>query len=695
MDKIAQKSVRYIWILVASAWFFFVIFQWLKSPENYYSINSGIQIIQNFFAIEIWKGIGQFFWNNLIYNIYLIFLASFFVLSSYGYGRFFLIKFLKSDYSVIETFIFSNALGFGITGNIILFFAVCHVLYKTAILFSIAAGILFFLKSLKLKPIENNLFLASPILYIKNIFRKLSLFEISLLLIIVFSLLLSFFSMFSPDIREDTLNYHLAMPSWYLMNHGIADMPHNIYYNLFSLYGCVYAAAMGISDYMLPRAVNFFVVIYGMLIIPAYLTRKYFGGKYILLTLSIICTTYQFHELEFLTGSDSFSVFFVLSMFSSVLMHKTGNKKTLCITAILAGFAMATKATSLTFVIPAMLIIFAMNRNSPKEKIKEMLIFIAISSLSVMPWLIKNYIFRGNPFFPFLTGFFRLSSDYDPVLIEHFKKATNLLAGHKFHAIKTIWNLFFATHTGYNILTSPFILAIAGFIPFIFEKKFYEKGKQIMFFAVVSFVLMIPSSGISRFYLPIFAVAAIFYANCLYDAQEKKKIIALPLVLILVFFMIPSVFMFNHHGFYDIPIGNMTKMQYLRSRFGYTDAILWANANIPEKSKILISDLIGRSFYCERSYYVTSLFDKYWHESNLSGNETSEEILSKLKRQGFTHILHNSDKLQFSPSLNEYRAITRNEKTINNLKTFSSKYLNKIYVSDIDNTTIYEISYDK
>ena len=691
---VRQIIIRLFGILFASAWFVFVICQWLARPENSYSITGGIQIIWNFLAVGIWQGVGQYFLENFIYNSSLMFLASFLVLAMYGYGRFCLLKFLNSEYAPVEKFIFSSALGTGIMGNIVLLLAACHILFKPVLLITVACGIVLFLKSVRSFPIEKPSCPDSTVGFIKEKICKLSLFDICLLLIIFSSLLMCLLSIFTPDMRDDTLNYHLSVPAWYLMNHGIADMPHNIYYNLFALYACVYAAAMGISDYMLPRAVNFLIVISGTLIMPAYLAGRYFGRKYILPTLAIICATYQFDEMAFLTGSDSFSVFFVLAMISAVLVHKQGDRRTLCLAAIFAGFAMATKATSIAFVIPAMPIMFAANGIKTRENLKNVFVFVSIASLPVIPWLVKNLIFRGNPFFPFMTGIFGLSPEYDPVLIRHFKNATNLLAGHSFHAFKTVWNIFFATHTGYNILASPFMIALAGFVPFCFKKPCDKRQKQIMFFALLSFVLMLPSSGIFRFYLPVYAVMAIFYAYCLYDAQEKHWLIRLPIVLTLAFCLVPSVFMFKYHAFYEVPAGNMTRTHYLRSRFGYTDAVLWANANIPEKSKILISDLIGRSFYCERPYFVSSLFDKYWHETALSGNENPEEILDIMRKQGFTHILHNSDKLDFSPSLTEYRHKRRNERSIIGIRQFAKKYLRPIYVSPLDNTVVYEILYE-
>lgn len=675
------QYIKVALLVIAVVWLFLIYKKWLSVPDHAVSIAEFFHSYSNFFSTET----GPFFIQNIITNIFLLVSGSLFILLTYGFGRYALLKFFRNNYEKMEIFIFSSALGFGIVGGMTFILAACQILYPACIFFILIPGLFLLNKSVEIQKIRTEPF--------RTCFSDVSSdFEKLLYLITISLCVLCLLSAFTPDLAEaDTLNYYLAVPQWWLFNHGIKDMPHHIYHNLFSLYGCIYAAAMGFTNEFVPKMVNLYAAMTGTVAMLIYFCCKYFEKRLLPIALVIMCSTYQFCQMSFNTGSDSFCALFSLSALAAIMLHSQGNKKSLALAALLSGFSMAVKPTSLLMIFPAMFIIVYNGRKNMRKCLMELCIFVIIASIPVMPWLIKNYVLRGNPFFPFLTNIFGAGSEYDPMMIYFFKKSSYIYSGERYAVLKTFWNLFFSNDTPFNNKTSPLLLALAGFLPFIFKKG--NKNMQVLLcFTLASLFLHLLSVSTTRYYFPIYLLLSLFFAYYLYPVLNKHHLIKIFFLALLFNPLIMSFYMFNHNHYRDIIIGLLNQNEYLKT-VGYSDVALWINRSLPVSSKILIDDTGGRGFYILRNYYVTSFYDKDWYDIFVTGKDSPEDILYALKKEGITHILRNFDKYDYSEELKAYRAEKNNIKQ-NKLNSFKNKYLRKVFHSNAYVPTIlYEIIY--
>lgn len=667
---------------LAAIWILFIYYYWLLIPYHSVKILRFIDAHWKlFFSFET----GIYFYKNLINSLILLIQSCTFLLLTYGFGRYALLKFFRNNYEKLEIFIFSSALGFGIVGSMTFILAACQILYPACIFFILIPGLFLLDKSAEIQKIRIEPF--------RNYFsEEPSDFEKLLYLITIALCVLCLLSAFTPDLAEaDTLSYYLAVPQWWLFNHGIKDMPHNIYHNLFSLYGCVYAAAMGFTNEFVPKMVNLYAAITGTVAMLIYFCCKYFEKRLLPIALVIMCSTYQFCQMSFNTGSDSFCALFSLSALAATMLHSQGNKKSLALAALLSGFAMAVKPTSLLMILPAMFIMVYNGRKNMRKCLMELCVFVIIASIPVIPWLIKNYVLRGNPFFPFLTNIFGTDSTYDQMMIYFFKQSSYIYSGKKYGLFKNFLNLFLSNDMPFNYRTSPLLLALAGFLPFIFKKG--NKNMQVLLsFTLAALFLHLLSVSTTRYYFPIYLLVSLFFAYYLYPVLNKKILQIIFLILILPPIMLPfSEFVSN--GYRNIILGLQNRNQYLGMN-GYVSAALWINDNLPMSSKILIDDSSGRGFYILRAYYVTSFYDKDWYDIFISENDSPEDILLTLKKNGITHILKNINKRDYLEELTAYRENKMSKIKKENINTFKNKYLLPIYQSNYyPQSTIYKILY--
>lgn len=699
MKEIKLKHA--IKIIFCLAWSIFILHEWFSIGHNTEGVIEGAKGLIH--ALSFWK-IGHFFFHNLIINITLLIQFSFFVLSLYGIGRFLAINLFGLKKAPLETFISSSALGYAAGGSVFFAMLALKLLYMPSVLLMLAVFFFFGILSVKkYKPCFQTAIIISK-------FSGFSFFYKTLCVLAVFSAILAFTAIFTPENGFDPLNYYLAIPNHWLIHHGIADMPSHTYFNLFGFYACIYAPAMAIGGESLAKAANFFPIIPGVIGFTLYFGKKYFGLKTAIFALAIICLTYQFDGLAFTTRSDSMMIMFSLALLAAALKipradnnkAKKNKLKFVILAGIFAGAAMAVKATAILMVIPVMIIMFyreavhqgIMTVKSAKHAAAFLALFTAIASIFVIPWLIKNYIYRGNPFFPFLTDLFGMPDNYDANLLFFFKQSSNIYMHEKMRFLKNFISIFFMKDLINNHFMSPIILILPAFL-FFKGKKFYKKYLFILFFSFSSLILMVNSFSTARYFFPVYILLVLFLAYYVKDYIEKKHALKTAFVMLLLVFWLPA---FSIADFSTVKGQNTIEGYMDKSMHGqfylYAE---WANKNLPENSLIINEDYLGRSAYLRVPCYVSSVFDKNFFETMFSSEDSPEKMLKTLHEKGFTHFLANGTKGYIMKETLAYRKMNGDAALYERIREFTSKYLREIYRAEPDYfgriTSIYEIDY--
>ena len=677
-----KDSVKIILKITAAAsavfWFFFVLWQWFSIHSNLTSV-----IYIKYMSLP---SLGPNFLHNILENILIIIDSALFLISVYGYGRLCLIKIFKYRSSRLELFIISSAFGLAITGHIMLLLSAVQLLYHSAIITVMLIGYLSLYLSLRIRPAYINIKDTAAVF-----FKISDSFEKTLFLCIVFFLCENMIFLFNPDIDTDTMNYTLAIPNFWLLSHGMQDMPQHIYFNLFSFYAEIYAAATGFGSLMTAKMTNFYAVIVSCFAIPIYLGKKYFSRKAVLLALTVICGSYSFMKLVSITESDSISLLFSMTAFVMALGENSKDIKTAILSGIFAGCAMASKPTCLFFAICTLAILIYKNIENLKGEsgrikiaLKKTFIFIFAASLPVMPWLIKNYIYRGNPFFPFLTDIFGTDSSYDPVLVDAFLQNSYFFRDCSFAAVRNFLNLFISKENYLNEFTQPLLLASAGFIPLLPLKT--DRNKNIiLIFSITVLIMQLCFFSITRFYFSLYILFTMMFSYLFYPVIEKHIILKTITVLLIIVFSIPNISYGKWFDAFAITFGRLSKTEYLKEQpfygLGYGKSAAWANKYLPADAKLLVNDTYGRSLYLKRNLYATSFLDKMWYDIFADETTIPEDILNNLKKHGFTHVIENLGRGHLSKKLDPIRDERRPIVQRANIEQFRQKYLKPVYNS--------------
>jgi len=683
MTETMKKITSYATFFLAALWFAYVLIEWFSIQSNL----SSVTFIKFLFSYK--PHTGPYFYKNIIENFLITIKFFLFLFPVYGYGRYFILNVFKYKCKGLKLFIFSAALGLCITGHITLLLSALQILYPAAIYTFLIPGLIAGYISLKIySPVKDIDVLKTETL---SLIKTTDIFEKTLIACIVLFLCGNMLFLFNPDIDTDSMIYTLAIPNFWLLNHGIQDMPQHIYFNLFSFYAGIYAAAAGFGDLMTARMTNFFAVIVSCFGITSYLGKKYFNRKTVLLALTVICGSYSFMKLVTITESDSISLMFSMTAFIMLMGENIKDIKTVILSGIFAGCAMASKPTCLFFIVCSIAILIYRSKDDFKtgisgfsKSLTKPLIFIFTASLPVIPWLIKNHIFRGNPFFPFLTGILGTDSHYDPVLVDTFLQYSYFFRDCSFAAVRNFINLFISKENFLNEFIQPVLLAVAGFIPLCPFKT--DRNKNIIIiFSVTVLILQLCFFSITRFYFSLYILFTLIFSYIFYPVIEKHGILK-PFTLILIFiFSLPVI---SHGQWFDmfaIPCGHMSKKEYLRKQPGYGleygKAADWVNKYLPADAKLLVNDSYGRSLYLEREIYATSLLDKMWYDIFSNENSSTEEILNNLRENGFTHLIENLGRVHLSDKLDQVRDKRRSIIQRKNIMNFRKNYLKPLYNS--------------
>ena len=210
---------------------------------------------------------------------------------------------------------------------------------------------------------------------------------------------------------------------------------------------------------------------------------------------SVIFTmTFTFNDL-------ALTYYIILSVYAFVNWIKLRNIRWLTLSGIFAGLAMGTKYSGIIcFIILLGFIIIAARRLS----LKELSIFSLAALLPVLPWLIKNLIFVGNPVYPFLYEIFG-GANWDGFDVQRFTREMS-----HYGPSLGIWRylslpLFITCDWGTgDIPIGPIILLC---LPFLFFIKNVDKTiKYLLIFCFLYFLFWTNTSMVIRFLFPCVAL---------------------------------------------------------------------------------------------------------------------------------------------------------------------------------------------
>lgn len=499
---------------------------------------------------------------------------------------------------------------------------------------------------------------------------KSKLTRISLISLMSVTTLWIFWLSLTPLIDRDGTRFHLPFARLWAENGFMYFRKYFAYYdlnmlNLNYLYMLVFK--FGLPD-------QFTKIIHAaFLIAGAYLVFRYFREKYgfnwgalsflmyVTIPINQRLASEVYVDLGLLFFS-TLSIIYFIKWFEGYFE----NRKYLIISALGAGLGFGTKYNGVIFAFFMTLfvaLVISREKKNDKLAIKSMLIYGAIIFISVLPWLLRNYINSGNPFFPLFKSIFPSSITMPAEIMENVGSET---AWRMVSENESFFTLIFlpvrvyfqgADHDflRFDGVLNPVLLLLLPFTFWPKTKVSKQKKTSYCLLAIFSIVYLSTLYGNNiriRYFIPVLPIIVILNIEALRNLFNFKKfpyLAHISAVLFLLFNINYSIDLYSELNLASLnPLSTLSREQYLKNNLINYDAFEYINNNTPENSVIYEAFTGGRSYYIDRTFYCdTTSLDRYFFALAMEGAPSEKYILhlrnlpnSKLSA---THLLIRAD----------------------------------------------------
>ena len=567
------------------------------------------------------------------------------IFGSIGLGRLVLKKVELQSLPAVDRGLFYIAFGFAVINLILLFiglFGQLNVL-SVGIVYTLVACVTLIQFPVGISTVKRY-FVQFRQLDLKNVWFLLL---IPLIVLIVLNLV---GSLAQPSVA-DALRHHLAASQYYARSGEFEFIP-ILFWNVPSFLHITYVTEILLINDIAPAVTHFAFSLLSTLAIFA-LGRRLMDWKVGLLAAVIFYSLPMSIELSVSPMVEMCAVFFVILALYSLCNAING--KTffwIAISGLLIGVAGSTKIWAI-MTIPAGLVFILFSKRAggiyfDKNKILLIGIFIFTSLVVLSPWLIRNFIESGDPFWP--LGYPVFNSEMWTQW--HHEKFSSWHRGPGKSIVDFIlgpWNLTNRIHlftVDHGPLTGSLLTPILIiFIPAIFlfksirDSAFWKYILPILVFIFVIYLIWFLGYQSPRYFHTVYPVLALLSAvGIKLVLDTKQNWLNIPVVGLLTASLIGSLVVsiaFNSI-FFPVVFGAESRNQFLETKVSNIESVSWINNNLNSSTNTLIMGLSGW-YYLEYPWHLG--VPSYQGEIDYHLMTNSEELTLKLGELGVTHIL--------------------------------------------------------
>lgn len=567
---------------------------------------------------------------------------------------------IKSDI-FLETFCFAVGIGLGILAYIVFFLGILSLLYPWMIYLLVAT--LSFLSIGNIKVIFRNISLGfKDIKKLKN-----DKFFTILLIVLVLYLSITFFCALAPVTDYDSQIYHLTVLKTYIKHHAIVLIPLQFCSDYPLTVHMLYLLAMLLHSDILASLIHWLTSFMVTITILTF-GRKFFSWRVGIISAVIFLSSpvvLFFSPYSTIDNGLTFLAFLALYGFIEWFVYS--KEEMLILSAIASGLTAGIKYNGLVYLAILLIslgwILIFIKKERWIKSIKKIVIYGGVSLLILLPWLIKNLLYRGNPVYPFLSNLF---SGY-PLL----QPLSSIFRMETFNIVQYVlfpWYVTIGKFSRWSEFTGPFYLA---FVPLlIFVTKSNKVIKYLLIYSLLAVSFFYFFARVSRYILPSLAALAVAVAYVVEKATEIDFRFKKIMPILIIFPLLINLGLIAGLAYIRLPVilGWETCDHYLSRRLITYDVIKYVNEKLERSSKILFFD--PRVYYCNKEtidaqiYYITDA-------------KTTEDALARYKKLGLTHILFNSVEIHAN-----YRGVSHLQLVAQHLKLVYEK--NKVYLYKIE-----------
>jgi tetratricopeptide (TPR) repeat protein len=457
-----------------------------------------------------------------------------------------------------------------------------------------------------------------------------------------------------PEWFYDSLVYHLAVPSRWLLHGRICHLPDTFFSNFPFLQEMQYLFFLGLHNETAARLAHFLAgVLSGVAAFAV--ASSLFGRTTGLLASAVFFSLPQLRFLSHVTmvelGLTWFGVLATMCFMraTGLASAESGTKSRrawLFLGAWFLGFGQGTKYLGLfiSAILSAWLVLDLLRgRGTLKRLAGDLALITAWGSVWTAPWLAKNFLFTGNPVFPMLGGLLpAINWDrtlYERWMFDNTKYGTgrgSLLNWLMMPVRVSVETAHFGTFT-----LNPFFLV---FLPVLLFLR--NLPRPVVFLGLYSAVYAVAwalTSQQSRFLLPLAPQASVAVAFLLVKAWEGRRQLKVLLIAAGSW-----IFLMSAYGELQNRYSNNAMMPYMMGYIGREDildmgvqyyrAASAANQVVAPGNRLIF---VGgdENYYFRNPVICSSLYDRCAMGELAKRAAGPEDLQRLLRRRRVTHML--------------------------------------------------------
>ncbi len=551
--------------------------------------------------------------------------------------------------SSLEEFTFSVGLGLGLFTYVVFALALLGVLYAwlvwlILVILAIALSEDIWCSIKTLRKRLSGLFTAG--FSVKG--RAIDTLLISLISIY---LLVNLIGALVPEIEVDALVYHLYIPKVYIQNHRLVYIPYEFRAAFPLGMEMLFTLGMILSNSVLAKLIHFALGVLSLLTTYCF-GRKYMGSRVGLLAATVFYTVSVVAWESTTAYIDLGTTFFTtLGIFALVNWWHSQRDRWLAVAAITCGLAMGTKYLGVFSLVILIAGILLKPSFTGKQDIlvvlRTILVYSFVSVLIVSPWLIRNYVFTGNPVYPLLNNVFK--SPLMPPINPTFDRASFGMGDNVFtEYLLSPWNVTIHGER-YQGTIGPIFLT---FLPLLIVVRVDRIIRYLLLFCGVFFILWEISFPVIRYLIPMMSFLGLIVSYVISNSVRWDNwgnvvlsTMVIAVTAVTLFLNLPFFHPFWQRGWspgivrhvpYEVVLGIESREHYLSRHLSSYEVFQYANRNLPPEAKILCLNEEFR-YLSDRTLVPVFSFEA----DEVVSSRNVGELLGHIKDLGATHFLIN------------------------------------------------------
>ena len=539
-----------------------------------------------------------------------------------------------------------------------------------------------------------------------RIILKSNVIFLILLLIVLVSTTIILASV--PPVDRDALTHHLFVPKLWLQHGGIYEIP-EIPFSYYPMnLDLLYTIPLYFGNDIIPKYIHYFFALLTAWLIHRYLQKR-LGNVYGLLGAIFFLSIPIIVKLSITVYVDLGLVFFTTASLL-LLLHwaeKDFQLRYLLLAGLCCGLAAGTKYNGLISIFVLTLFVpMIYQRSAGKDQQSNGrallfgLVFTVATFVAFSPWLIKNYVWTGNPIYPLHNSLFQKNLTSTITAIQSntnetpsaLNQITNkgAFASRKVLYHETWWQAlllpirFFIEGQDDNPQyfdgkLTPFLLVLP-ILAFLLKPSSLQEGREkkiLLAFALLYFFLTFFQEALRIRYIvaivPPLVILSMYGLRGLNDTLIRRiggnnaktpttKVIIMAGISCLMLGYNMNYIFKQFATFAPLPYvqGEISRDQYITAFRPEYPAIQYANSVLPADAKVLCIFLGNRGYYMdfkpvfEQPFGSSGLFSKFFRNE-----DQNSDILKHIQEKGISHVLMRDDL-----TLSWFQQLNDNDKSL-------------------------------